>query len=66
MIGAGFPLFGATCPGYARYMIWIVLLVALVLIFGLGSVLEAAFWILVLLAIAVIVLTLLAASALKG
>ena len=31
-------------------MIWLVLLLLLILIFGLGSILEAAFWVLVILA----------------
>lgn len=31
-------------------MIWLILLILLVLIFGLGSILEAAFWLLVILA----------------
>lgn len=36
-------------------MIWIVLLIALIAIFGIGSVLEAAFWTLLLIAAVVVV-----------
>ena len=32
-------------------MIWLILLILLVLIFGLGSILKAAFWLLVILAV---------------
>ena len=32
-------------------MIWLILLILLVLIFGLGTILEAAFWLLVILAV---------------
>jgi hypothetical protein len=46
-------------------MIWILLLFALILIFGLGAVLEAAFWTLVLVAVAVVVLALLGAAAVR-
>ena len=37
-------------------MIWIVLLLLLILIFGLGSILKAAFWLLVMLAAIAVVL----------
>lgn len=36
-------------------MLWIVLLIALVAIFGLGTVLEAAFWTLLLIAAVVVI-----------
>ncbi len=39
-------------------MIWIVLLIVLIAIFGLGTVLEAAFWTLLIIAAVVIVVTL--------
>ncbi len=45
-------------------MIWLILLVLLVLVFGLGSVLEAAFWTLAIVAAGVIVLGLATARAL--
>lgn len=45
-------------------MIWLFLIVLLVLVFGLGSVLEAAFWTLLIIAAVVIVLTLAGARAL--
>jgi hypothetical protein len=37
-------------------VIWLVLLLLLILIFGLGSILKAAFWLLVLLALIAVVL----------
>lgn len=46
-------------------MIWLLLLVALILIFGLGSVLEAALWILLVLAALVVVLAIAAGRALR-
>jgi hypothetical protein len=36
-------------------VIWIILLLLLILIFGLGSILEAAFWLLVILALIAVV-----------
>lgn len=45
-------------------MIWILLVILLVLVFGLGSVLEAAFWTLLIIAAVVIVLALATARAL--
>lgn len=39
-------------------MLWIVLLIALIAIFGLGSVLEAAFWTLLIIAAAVVIVVL--------
>jgi hypothetical protein len=36
-------------------VIWIILLLLLILIFGLGSILEAAFWILVILAVIAVI-----------
>ena len=36
-------------------MLWVILLIALVVIFGLGSVLEAAFWTLLIIAAAVVI-----------
>lgn len=39
-------------------MIWILLVILLILVFGLGSVLEAAFWTLLIVAAVVIVATL--------
>lgn len=36
-------------------MLWLILLIALIAIFGLGSVLEAAFWTLLLIAAVVVV-----------
>jgi hypothetical protein len=45
-------------------MIWILLIVLLILVFGLGSVLEAAFWILLIIAAAVVILALAIARAL--
>jgi hypothetical protein len=35
-------------------MVWIIVVIALILVFGLGSVLEAAFWTLVILALLVL------------
>lgn len=45
-------------------MIWLFLIVLLVIVFGLGSVLEAAFWTLLIIAAVIIVLTLAGARAL--
>lgn len=45
-------------------MIWIILLIALIAIFGLGSVLEAAFWTLLIIAAVVVVIGLALARAL--
>ena len=45
-------------------MIWIILIILLALIFGLGTVLEAAFWLLVILAVIVVVGALLGTRAL--
>lgn len=45
-------------------MIWILLIFLLILVFGLGSVLEAAFWILLIIAAAVVILALAIARAL--
>ena len=45
-------------------MVWLFLLILLILVFGLGSVLEAAFWTLLIVAAVVVVLTLAAARAL--
>lgn len=45
-------------------MIWILLIFLLVLVFGLGSVLEAAFWTLLIIAAAVVILALATARAL--
>lgn len=45
-------------------MIWILLIVLLILVFGLGSVLEAAFWTLLIIAAAVVILALAIARAL--
>lgn len=45
-------------------MIWLFLLILLILVFGLGSVLEAAFWTLLIIAAVVVVLTLAGARAL--
>lgn len=39
-------------------MIWLLLLILLILIFGLGSVLEAAFWTLLIIAVAVVLVVL--------
>lgn len=39
-------------------MIWLLLIILLILVFGLGSVLEAAFWTLLIVAAVVVVLTL--------
>lgn len=39
-------------------MIWLILIVLLILVFGLGSVLEAAFWTLLIIAALVIVMSL--------
>jgi hypothetical protein len=47
-------------------MIWIVLIILLVLILGLGTVLEAALWLLVLLAVIAVVGVLLGGRALGG
>jgi hypothetical protein len=46
-------------------MIWLLLLIALILIFGLGSVLEAALWVLFLFAAVVIVLAIVTGRALR-
>lgn len=45
-------------------MIWILLIFLLILVFGLGSVLEAAFWTLLIIAAAVVILALAIARAL--
>lgn len=45
-------------------MIWLLLIVLIVLIFGLGTVLEAAFWTLLVIAAAVVILGLAVARAL--
>ena len=45
-------------------MLWIVLIVLLALVFGLGTVLEAALWLLLIVAAVVVVLGLLAGRAL--
>lgn len=45
-------------------MIWLLLILLLVLIFGLGTVLEAAFWTLLVIAAAVVILGLAVARAL--
>lgn len=45
-------------------MIWLLLIVLLALIFGLGTVLEAAFWTLLIIAAAVVILSLAVARAL--
>lgn len=45
-------------------MIWLLLIVLLVLIFGLGTVLEAAFWTLLVIAAAVVIFGLAVARAL--
>ena len=42
----------------AQYVIWLILIVLLILVFGLGSVLEAAFWTLLIIAALVIVMSL--------
>ena len=47
-------------------MIWIILIVLLALIFGLGTILEAALWVLLILAVIAIVGALLGARALGG
>lgn len=44
-------------------MIWLILLVLLVLVFGLGTVLEATFWTLLIIAAVVVVLGLVIARA---
>ena len=52
-------------PGVGDHnMIWILLIVLLILVFGLGSVLEAAFWTLLIIAAAVVILALAIARAL--
>ncbi len=45
-------------------MIWILLIILLILVFGLGSVLEATLWVLLIIAAVVVVLTLAGARAL--
>jgi hypothetical protein len=47
-------------------VIWLVLLLLLVLIFGLGSILNAAFWVLVLLAVIGVVLFFFGSRRLRG
>ncbi len=44
--------------GNPKPVLWIVLLIALIAIFGLGSVLEAAFWTLLVIAAVVVVIVL--------
>lgn len=46
-------------------MIWIILIVLLALVFGLGTVLEAALWVLLVIAAVVVVVGLLAGRALR-
>lgn len=46
-------------------MLWLILLIALIAIFGLGSILEAAFWTLLVIA-AIVVLVVLAVGRLIG
>ena len=55
----------ATRCWYRRAMIWIILLIALVAIFGLGSVLEAAFVTLLIIAAVVVVVGLAIARVIK-
>jgi hypothetical protein len=47
-------------------MLWIILLVLLIVIFGLGTLLEAAFWLLVILAVIAIAGVVLGGRALGG
>jgi len=47
-------------------MVWIILIILLALIFGLGTVLEAALWILVILAVIAVVGAILGSRALGG
>lgn len=61
--GAGF---GVRRRGNAPGMLWIILIILLVLIFGIGTILEAAFWILLIIAAVVVIGALLGGRALGG
>lgn len=47
-------------------MVWLLVLIALIAVFGLGTVLEAAFWALVLIALAVVLIGFAASRAIAG
>lgn len=55
---------GEAPEGRREQMVWLLLIILLVLVFGLGSVLEAAFWTLLVIAAAVVILGLAIARAL--
>lgn len=58
--------FGVRRRGNAPGMLWIILIILLVLIFGIGTILEAAFWILLIIAAVVVIGALLGGRALGG
>jgi hypothetical protein len=46
--------FDHVATGKHRHMLWILLLILLIAIFGIGTVLEAAFWVLLIMAVFVV------------
>lgn len=52
------PMLARTAPGYKHGVLWLLLVIALVAIIGLGTLLEAAFWTLLVIAAVVVVVAL--------